>query len=59
MTIKTKITITSIKSLVPEDKRLNDTEISGFHARITPTGLITYYLFLPPKWKTGKLPIRY
>ena len=45
MTIKTKITITSIKSLLPEDKRLNDTEISGFHARITPTGLITYYLF--------------
>jgi len=45
MTIKTKITITSIKNLTPEDKRLNDTEISGFHARITPTGLITYYLF--------------
>jgi integrase len=45
MTIKTKITITSIKGLIPEDKRLNDTEISGFHARITPTGLITYYLF--------------
>ncbi|KGJ95195.1 site-specific integrase [Colwellia psychrerythraea] len=45
MTIKTKITITSIKNLIPEDKRLNDTEISGFHARITPTGLITYYLF--------------
>lgn len=45
MTIKTKITITSIKNLIPEDKRLNDTEISGFHARITPSGLITYYLF--------------
>ena len=45
MTVKTKITITSIKNLIPEDKRLNDTEISGFHARITPTGLITYYLF--------------
>ncbi|MFT6902337.1 MAG: integrase [Colwellia sp.] len=45
MAIKTKITITSIKNLIPEDKRLNDTEISGFHARITPLGLITYYLF--------------
>jgi integrase len=43
--IKNKITVTNIKSLVPEDKRLNDTEISGFHARLTPSGLITYYLF--------------
>ena len=43
--VKNKITATNIKSLVPEDKRLNDTEISGFHARITPSGLITYYLF--------------
>jgi len=45
MPIKNKITVTNIKNLLPEDKRLNDTEISGFHARITPTGLITYYLF--------------
>jgi integrase len=45
MSIKAKITVTSIKSLIPTNKRLNDTEISGFHARITPTGLITYYLF--------------
>lgn len=45
MSIKNKITATNIKSLSPEDKRLNDTEISGFHARITPTGLVTYYLF--------------
>tara|TARA_R110001583_G_C5647393_1_gene408384 strand:+ start:174 stop:1358 length:1185 start_codon:yes stop_codon:yes gene_type:complete len=45
MPIKNKITVTNIKNLSPEDKRLNDTEISGFHARITPTGLITYYLF--------------
>jgi integrase len=45
MPIKNKITATNIKNLLPEDKRLNDTEISGFHARITPTGLITYYLF--------------
>jgi integrase len=45
MPIKNKITVTNIKNLLPEDKRLNDTEISGFHARITPLGLITYYLF--------------
>jgi integrase len=45
MPIKNKITVTNVKNLSPEDKRLNDTEISGFHARITPTGLITYYLF--------------
>jgi integrase len=45
MTIKAKITVTSIKGLSPSDKRLNDSEISGFHARITPAGLITYYLF--------------
>lgn len=45
MPVKNKITATNIKNLSPEDKRLNDTEISGFHARITPTGLITYYLF--------------
>jgi len=45
MPVKNKITVTNIKNLLPEDKRLNDTEISGFHARITPSGLITYYLF--------------
>lgn len=45
MPVKNKITATNIKNLIPEDKRLNDTEISGFHARITPSGLITYYLF--------------
>ena len=45
MAIKAKITASSIKGLTPEDKRLNDTEISGFHVRITPKGLISYYLF--------------
>jgi integrase len=45
MSIKYKITATNIKNLSPDDKRLNDTEISGFHARITPSGLVTYYLF--------------
>lgn len=45
MAIKAKITASSIKGLTPEDKRLNDIEISGFHVRITPKGLISYYLF--------------
>ncbi|RXJ73295.1 integrase [Veronia nyctiphanis] len=45
MAIKKKITATSIKQLVPEDKRLNDTEIPGFHARIQATGRVIYYLY--------------
>jgi len=45
MAIKKKITNSSINALKPGDKRLNDTELSGFHARITPTGRITYFLF--------------
>lgn len=40
-----KISVSSIKQLKIEDKRLNDTEISGFHARISSTGRITYYLY--------------
>lgn len=45
MAIKKKITNSSINALKPDDKRLNDTDLSGFHARITPTGRITYFLF--------------
>lgn len=45
MAIKKKITNSSISALKSDDKRLNDTEISGFHARITPKGRITYFLF--------------
>lgn len=45
MAIRAKISNTSIKNLKPEDQRLNDTEISGFHARITPEGKIHYYLY--------------
>lgn len=44
-TMKQKITISSIKAFTIEDKRMNDTEISGFHARISATGRITYYLY--------------
>lgn len=45
MAIKQKITASSIKNLKVEDKRLNDNEISGFHARISPKGVIKYYLY--------------
>ena len=45
MALKQRITQTSIKQLKPEDKRLNDTELSGFHARIANTGKIKYYLY--------------
>jgi len=40
-----KITNSSIKNLRISDKRLNDTDISGFHARISPKGKIAYYFF--------------
>jgi hypothetical protein len=45
MTKREKITNSSIKALLVEDKRVNDTEISGFHALISPKGKDTYYLF--------------
>jgi len=45
MSVKAKINNTSIKALQIEDKRINDTEVSGFHARISSKGKITYYLF--------------
>lgn len=44
MAIKAKISQTSIKNLQPEDKRINDTELAGFHALIAASGKITYYL---------------
>ena len=45
MTKRLKITNSSIKALSVDDGRVNDTELSGFHARISPKGKITYYLF--------------
>lgn len=45
MAVRQKITASSIKNLKVEDKRLNDTEISGFHARISPKAVIKYYLY--------------
>jgi integrase len=45
MSKRQKITISSIKALHTSDGRVNDTELSGFHARISPKGKITYYVF--------------
>ncbi len=45
MALKQKITNTAIKNLSIEQDRLNDTEISGFHARISPKGIVKYYLY--------------
>lgn len=45
MALKQKITNSSIKNLTINDKRLNDTEVSGFHARISPKGTVKYYLY--------------
>jgi integrase len=45
MAKREKITISSIKALIIDDQRVNDTEVPGFHARISPRGKITYYLF--------------
>lgn len=45
MPIKKKITTTTIKQLRIEDKRINDTEMHGFHARISSTGRTVYYLY--------------
>jgi integrase len=45
MAKREKITNSSIKALLVEDKRVNDTDISGFHALISPKGKVTYYLF--------------
>ena len=45
MAIKKKISNAAISSLKIEDKRINDTELPGFHARISPKGKITYFLY--------------
>lgn len=45
MAIKKKITASTIKKLTIEDKRINDTEILGFHARISSVGRVVYYLY--------------
>ncbi|GAA5189972.1 site-specific integrase [Ferrimonas gelatinilytica] len=45
MALKRKISNSSLKALTVADGRLNDTEIPGFHARISPKGAIAFYLY--------------
>ncbi|PKF78221.1 integrase [Vibrio sp. vnigr-6D03] len=45
MALKKKITISTIKNMRIEDERINDTELAGFHVRISSKGAIKYYLF--------------
>ncbi|WCP66385.1 site-specific integrase [Vibrio tubiashii] len=45
MPITKKITVSTIKSLRIEDRRINDTEIHGFHARISLQGKVKYYFY--------------
>lgn len=57
MAIKIKISQTSIKNLRPEDKRINDTDLAGFHALIAPSGKITYYLNYRVNGKQGNFKL--
>lgn len=57
MAIKAKITTSSIKKLKPSDKRLTDTEIRGFHARIHASGNIHYYLYYKTHGREGNFKI--
>lgn len=45
MAIKRKITSASIKELTVEERRINDTEVSGFHAIKFESGKVVYYLY--------------
>lgn len=45
MAIKRKITSAAIKDLTLEERRINDTEVSGFHAIKFASGKIVYYLY--------------
>lgn len=44
-TIRQKLTNSVLKGLSGEIRRVNDTELPGFHLRITERGKMTYYLF--------------
>jgi len=45
MPVTKKITVLTIKNLRIEDRRINDTEIHGFHARISLQGKVKYYFY--------------
>jgi integrase len=57
MAIKAKISQTSIKNLRPEDKRINDSDLAGFHALIAPSGKITYYFNYRLNGKQGNFKL--
>ncbi|MCY9869685.1 site-specific integrase [Vibrio barjaei] len=45
MAIKKKITAAALRDLTLEEKRINDTEVSGFHAIKFESGKTVYYLY--------------
>lgn len=45
MAIKRKITSAAIKELTLEERRINDTEVSGFHAIRFESGKVVYYVY--------------
>ncbi|GAD80625.1 site-specific integrase [Vibrio ezurae] len=45
MAIKSKITGASLRNLTLEDRRINDTEVSGFHAIKFKSGKIVFYIY--------------
>ncbi|MCG9626920.1 site-specific integrase [Vibrio mediterranei] len=45
MAIRKKITVSTIKNMKIEDERINDTELAGFHGRISSKGVIKYYFY--------------
>ncbi|MBM7037423.1 site-specific integrase [Vibrio ulleungensis] len=45
MPIKKKITNSALKDLTVEQRRINDTEVSGFHALKFASGKIAYYVY--------------
>ncbi len=57
MAIKAKISQSTIKNLRPEDKRINDTDLAGFHALIAASGKITYYLNYRLNGKQGNFKL--
>ncbi|SHO56077.1 site-specific integrase [Vibrio quintilis] len=45
MAVKKKITNASLKQLTVAERRINDTEVSGFHALKFESGKVVYYLY--------------
>ncbi len=45
MTKRQKITNSGVNGLSVDERRVNDSELSGFQIRISPKSKINYYLF--------------